>query len=110
MVVTSDSVGTGLGLFLERLVGMNIRLSIAIWVMLRRCLATRPPLSQAVESRLQVTFRTACTIDSSKADLDEIAYRLSSLHIGHIGSCRISESLVKLQFTARIITPLYVSL
>lgn len=84
--VTSDSVGTGLGLFLELLVGMNIRLSIAIWVMLRRCLATRPPLSQAVESRLQVTFRTACTIDSSRADLDGIAYRLSALRIGHIGS------------------------
>jgi len=85
-VVTSDSVGTGLGLFLERLVGMNIRLSIAIWVMLRRCLATHPPLSQAVGSYLPVTFRTVCTIDSSKADLDGIACRLSALRIGHIGS------------------------
>lgn len=95
--VTSDSVGTGLVLFLERLVGMNIRLSIAIWVMLRRCLATHPPLSQVVGSLLLVTFRTVCTIDSSKVDLDGSAYRLSALRIGHIGSCRISESGFPLQ-------------
>lgn len=49
-------------------------------------LATHPPLSQAVESSLPVTFRTVCTIDSSKVDLDGIAYRLSSLRICHIES------------------------
>lgn len=49
-------------------------------------LATHPPLSQVVGNLLPVTFRTVCTIDSSKADLDGIACRLSALRIGRIGS------------------------
>lgn len=89
---------------------MNIKLSIAIWVMLRRRLATHPPLSQAVGSRLPVTFRTACTIDSSKADLDGIAYRLSALHIDHIESCRISESGFPLQRQSGFVRPLHILL
>lgn len=66
--------------------GMNIRLSIAIWVMLLRCLATHPPLSQAVGSYLPVTFRTEYTIDASKVALDEIDSRLCVLRIGSSAS------------------------
>lgn len=55
-------------------------------------LATHPPSSQEVGSRLQVTFRTVCTIDSSTVARVEIDSRLCILRIGSNVSCRISES------------------
>jgi hypothetical protein len=86
-VFTSDSFGIGLGLFLVRFVGRYLQFSQIMSVILRRCLATRPPFPAVVVTPLLVFFHTGDTIDSSKVDLVGSGYLLCIHRTDNIASC-----------------------
>ena len=86
-VFTSDSFGIGLRLFLERFVGRYLQFSQVMSVILRRCLAIRPPFPAVVVKLLLVFFHTGDTIDSSKVARVESDRLPFALHIDNSASC-----------------------